>query len=32
VSQIRTRPDMQAYVEEALADQRAGIALPFATV
>jgi RimJ/RimL family protein N-acetyltransferase len=32
VSQIRTRADMQGYVEEALADQRAGIALPFATV
>jgi RimJ/RimL family protein N-acetyltransferase len=32
VSQIRTRADMEAYVEEALADQRAGIALPFATV
>ena len=32
VSRIRTRADMQRYLEEALADQRAGSALPFATV
>ena len=32
VSQIRTRTDMERYVEEAFADQRAGSALPFATV
>jgi RimJ/RimL family protein N-acetyltransferase len=32
VSRIKTRADMQRYLEEALADQRAGTALPFATV
>jgi N-acetyltransferase len=32
VSRIRTRADMQRYLDEALADQRAGSALPFATV
>jgi len=32
VSRIRTRADMQRYLEEALADQQAGSALPFATV
>jgi len=32
VSRIRTREDLQRYLEEALADQRAGSALPFATV
>ena len=32
VSRIRTRADMQRYLEDALADQRAGSALPFATV
>ena len=32
VSRIRTRADMQRYLEEALAEQRAGTALPFATV
>lgn len=29
---IRTRAEMQAYVEEALAEQQGGTALPFATV
>jgi RimJ/RimL family protein N-acetyltransferase len=32
VSRIGTRADMQRYLEEALAEQRAGTALPFATV
>jgi RimJ/RimL family protein N-acetyltransferase len=32
VSRIKSRADMQRYLEEALADQRAGTALPFATV
>ena len=32
VSRIRTRADMLRYLEDALADQRAGQALPFATV
>jgi RimJ/RimL family protein N-acetyltransferase len=32
VQQIRTRADMQRYLEEALEEQRAGTALPFATV
>jgi N-acetyltransferase len=32
VSRIRTRADMQRYLDEALMEQRAGTALPFATV
>jgi RimJ/RimL family protein N-acetyltransferase len=32
VSRIRTRADMARYLDEALAEQRAGTALPFATV
>jgi N-acetyltransferase len=32
VSRIKTRADMQRYLDEAIADQRAGTALPFATV
>jgi len=32
VSRIRTRADMQRYADDAFADQRAGTALPFATV
>jgi RimJ/RimL family protein N-acetyltransferase len=32
VSRIRTRADMQRYLDEAFADQRAGSALPLATV
>jgi RimJ/RimL family protein N-acetyltransferase len=31
-SQIASREDMRTYVEEALAEQRAGVALPFATI
>ncbi len=31
-SRISSREEMRAYVEEALAEQRAGIALPFATI
>jgi RimJ/RimL family protein N-acetyltransferase len=31
-SQVSSRKDMRAYVEEALAEQRAGVALPFATI
>ena len=32
VSRVATRADMQRYLEDALADQRAGTALPFATI
>ena len=32
VSRVATRADMQRYLEDALADQRAGSALPFATL
>jgi RimJ/RimL family protein N-acetyltransferase len=32
VSRIKTRADMQRYLEDALADQRVGSALPFASV
>jgi len=32
VSRIRTRADMERYLDEALTEQRAGTALPFATV